>query len=289
MVSVAGVPDVKRSLNRALSRTTGLRLVRENPVTRARPVRGLVPARRELHAPVFILSSVRSGSTLLRSMLGSHSALYAPHELHLGDLAAQATSWFAQTALAEFGIDEDELTAMLWDRLLAEVLGRSGKPILVEKTPNHVFLADRLAQIWPDARFVFLLRHPGSIYQSWRAARPAHGVGDTVDYLRRFCTEVQRARGTLPGIDVRYERLVAEPEAETRRLCGYLELDWEPGMVDYGSHGHGRYRRGLGDWSANIRSGRPQPARPLPALAEVPRGLRRIARDWGYLADPAAD
>ncbi|MEV0838202.1 sulfotransferase [Actinocatenispora sera] len=54
--------------------------------------------RRKLRAPVFILSSVRSGSTLLRSMLGSHSALYAPHEMHVGDLAAQATSWFAQTA-----------------------------------------------------------------------------------------------------------------------------------------------------------------------------------------------
>lgn len=283
------MPDVKRSLNRALSRTTGLRLVRDGAVVRAKPVRDRVPARRELRAPVFILSSVRSGSTLLRSMLGSHSALYAPHEMHLGDLAAQATSWFAQTALAEFGIDEDELTAMMWDRLLSEVLRRSEKSVLVEKTPNHVFLADRLAQIWPDARFVFLLRHPGSIYQSWRAARPANAVGDTVDYLRRFCTEVQRARATLPGIDVRYERLVADPADETRRLCGYLGIDWEPGMVDYGRHDHGRYRRGLGDWSDNIRSGRPQPARPLPAVSEVPRGLRHIARDWGYLTDPAAD
>jgi hypothetical protein len=124
-----------------------------------------------------------------------------------------------------------------------------------------VFLADRLAQIWPDARFVFLLRHPGSIYQSWRAARPTNAVGDTVDYLRRFCTEVQRARTTLHGIDVRYENLVAEPENQTRRLCECLGIDWESGMVDYGSHNPGRYKRGLGDWSDNIRSGRPQPAR----------------------------
>ena len=283
------MPDVKRSLNRALVRTTGLRLVRDGAGSRAKPVRKVVPASRELHTPVFILSSVRSGSTLLRSMLGGHSQLYAPHEMPLGDLSAQASSWFAQAALAEFGIDESELTAMMWDRLLAEVLHRSGKSVLVEKTPSHVFMADRLARIWPDARFVFLLRHPGSIYQSWRAARPNNPVAETVDYLHRFCAELQRARTVLPGLDVRYEQLVAEPESETRRLAEFLDVDWEPGMVDYGEHTGGRYRRGLGDWSENIRSGRPQPARPMPGVDETPRALRRVARQWGYLDDAPDD
>ena len=278
------MPDVKRSLNRALARTTGLRLVREQK-RRVSPIRKPRPARRELIAPVFILSSVRSGSTLLRSMMGAHSALYAPHEMHLGDMKAKASTWFAQSALREFGIDEDELTAMLWDRLLAELLERSGKQVLVEKTPNHVFIAERLAKIWPDARFVFLLRHPGAIYRSWRNARPNEPQQETVDYLRRFCSEVQRVRSTLPGIDIRYEQLVAEPEEQTRRLCEYLGLEWEPGMVDYGEHTKGKYRRGLGDWSDNIRSGRPQPTGPLPTEDETPRGLRAIAREWGYLAE----
>ena len=34
-------------------------------------------------SPVFLLSAIRSGSTLLRSILNSHPAVCAPHELHL--------------------------------------------------------------------------------------------------------------------------------------------------------------------------------------------------------------
>ncbi|XDO64283.1 sulfotransferase [Streptomyces sp. RLB1-33] len=41
------------------------------------------PAPRLVDSPVFVLSSVRSGSTLLRVLLNSHSQIRAPHEMHL--------------------------------------------------------------------------------------------------------------------------------------------------------------------------------------------------------------
>ena len=49
---------------------------------------------RLLTAPVFIFSAPRSGSTLLRVILGSHSELYAPPELPLKHLGVRAeTPW----------------------------------------------------------------------------------------------------------------------------------------------------------------------------------------------------
>ncbi|HEY3507306.1 MAG TPA: sulfotransferase [Actinocatenispora sp.] len=269
--------SMKRTINSALSRTVGYQLVRVRQGGDGRPV---TRAGRLLRAPVFILTSVRSGSTLLRAVLGSHSKLYAPHELHLSDISANVSGWFAEQAMGELGFDDTELTALLRDRLLDAALRRSGKPTLVEKTPNHVFAYQTLADTWRDARFVFLLRHPGSIYRSWREARPNLSADEAVTDVLRYLTTLEKARGELTGIDVRYEDLTERPERETHRLCDWLGIDWERGMLEYGRQGHTRFRRGLGDWTGKINSGEVQAARPVPD--DVPVGLHDICRAWDY-------
>ena len=60
-------------------------------------------------------------------------------------------------------------------------------------------------------------------------------------------------------------------------------------MLEYGRVGHGRFRAGLGDWSENIKSGRVQPAAPLPPADEVPAPLRAVCRTWGYLPPEGDD
>src|SRR5919199_1700417 len=70
------------------------------------------------------------------------------------------------------------------DRL---VQASGGKPLIVEKTPNTVFIAERIKECWPDARFIFLLRHPGAIARS-RAAYKRDGDEEAnVDLIRRYC------------------------------------------------------------------------------------------------------
>ncbi|GAA4219422.1 sulfotransferase family protein [Actinocatenispora rupis] len=269
--------SMKRSINQVLRRTTGYEIVRKG--TGARRV---VQAQRQLRSPVFVLSSIRSGSTLLRVMLGSHSEIFAPHEMHLGNIQANADSWFAEAAVQEAGLDEQELTHMMWDAMLARMLRDSGKSVLVEKTPYHVFLYRKIAATWPDARFVFLLRHPGSIHQSWQEAHPSMSADEVTADVLRYVKGVEQARTDLPGLDVTYEELVSDPEGQTRRLCAFLGVAWEPEMVEYGKRGHTRFRRGLGDWSGKIRSGRPQEGRALPSLDEVPAELRPYCEKWGY-------
>jgi len=270
-----------QKINATLMRATGLQIVRVRHTTTGQEVH---TSERQLRAPVFVLSSIRSGSTLLRVILGSHSHLYAPHELHLGNISVKLKNWFSKNAMAELGFDETELTDMLWDRMLAEALFKSGKQTLVEKTPAHVFMHRRLARVWPDARFIFLLRHPGSIYQSWHAAHPERDPAENVAEILKYVTKLQEARNDLAGIDVRYEDLASDSEHETRRICQYLGIPWEASMLDYGEQGHTEFRRGLGDWSGKIRSGRPQPPRPAPGPDEVPEDLHEICRAWGYFS-----
>jgi hypothetical protein len=266
----------RKQVNVRLARRTGMQLRQRDG--RFRLVRN---PRRELARPAFILSSVRSGSTLLRLILNSHPQIYAPHELHLAHIKVELGIPAAEHAVTALNMDKQELTHMLWDRLLNEALRRSGKSVLVEKTPNLVFIWHRVASCWPDARFIYLLRHPAAILDSWQRARPTQTRQEAIASVTRYLTALREARGVLPGHTVRYEDLTATPEPTAKGLCAYLGVDWAPAMIEYGKHEHGELRSGLGDWTEKIRTGAVQPAKPLPD-SELPAELRALAADLGY-------
>lgn len=247
----------------------GMRLVRNPP--------------RELHRPGFIFSSVRSGSTLLRMILNSHPQIYAPHELHLAHIKVDFEIPAAEKAVEALGLSERELTNMLWDRLLNTALDRSGKSILVEKTPNSVLMWNRVAQCWPDGRFIYLLRHPAAIVDSWRRARTRQSEEDAIKSVTRYLRSLSEARKALPGHTIRYEDLTTDAEGEARRLCDFLEVGYNPEMIRYGAHDHGPVQAGLGDWHDKIRTGEVQAARPLPPT-KLTDELQSLAVDLGYAA-----
>jgi hypothetical protein len=273
------------SVNRVLARTAGYELRhvagRDHPdVDRPREPG---PADRLLERPAFVLSSVRSGSTLLRVLLDSHPSIHAPHELHLRDVQVKLRTRVARRSLKELGLGQRQLRYLLWDRLLQRVLAESGKAVLVNKTPSDVFIAGRIRECWPDARFIFLLRHPAAIARSRHATRPQDSEERNLEMVLRYGEALEAARGTFDGHTVRYEDLTREPEAELRRLCAFLEVPYAPEMLDYGRYEHGRFRPGLGDWKEKIRSGSVLPAAPDPDPGEVPEPLRALAAAWGYL------
>ena len=287
----------KRSLNDGLRRATGLEVRRaKRPqtqragdakagATRPRSRRRLVrqPGDRLVEAPAFILCSLRSGSTLLRVILNSHSQIAAPHEFHLRHVAVRYTSKWADKAMLARGLDPRALEYLLWDRILHRELLRSGKDHIVVKTPNDVFNADRIVECWPDARFVFLLRHPAAIARSRASLRPTVDEKKNSERIRRYCEALERARKKHPGHTVRYEDLTSDPRAVTQGLCEFLGVPWEQEMLDYGRFDHGQFGAGLGDWKAKIRTGQIQPPAPLPKAEEVPPALRSVAAAWGYL------
>jgi Sulfotransferase family len=281
---------VKKTINDALVRATGYQLQkarsggRRPPPRRGRRAGRPGRGERLVTAPAFILSSVRSGSTLLRVLLNSHSRIHSPHELHLRHVKTEVDAAYAEKALAEIGLDAQRLRYLLWDRVLHRELAASGKQLLVNKTPNDVFIADEIRECWPDARFIFLLRHPVSTARSRQAARKDKDSEErNLEMVLRYANALEAARRRYDGLTVRYEELTQEPERVTREVCAFLGVPWERAMLDYGEQDHGRFKPGLGDWSEKIKSGQIQPAEPLPSPDEIPPELREISEAWGYV------
>jgi Sulfotransferase family len=266
----------KQAINRAL-RARGYELRRAGS---RRRLAGQDVRERLVTAPAFILCTVRSGSTLLRVLLDSHSRIHSPSELHLRDLAVESRSEYSDRALKAIGLELQDLQYLLWDRLLHRELLASGKEIVVNKTPSDVFIADRIVECWPDARFIFLLRHPAAIAASRQAVRPNDSPTRNAQMVLRYGEALEQARRRYPGLTVRYEELTADPRAVTAEVCDFLGVPWEAGMLEYGRFEHGGYRAGLGDWKEKIRSGQIQAATPPPD--DVPPQLVDLSVAWGY-------
>ncbi len=111
---------------------------------------------------------------------------------------------------------------------------REGKTRWGDKTPAYLGYVDRLATIWPDARFVVLVRDGRDVALSvmkvpfgpnnvWAAARSwAHAIRLGQDAAERYPGRV---------LTVRYEDLVERPEEEVRRVCDFLELTYTPELL----------------------------------------------------------
>jgi hypothetical protein len=279
--------QLKGAFNRGLARATGYELRRIGGRVKRRRRTAGERADRLLTAPAFVMCSVRSGSTLLRVLLDSHSRIHSPQELHLRDVAVRVKTEYAGKALREIGLDDEQLRFLLWDRLLQRELDAAGKTILVNKTPNDVFIADRIARCWPDARFIYLLRHPGAIARSRQETRPQDSPDRNARMVLRYGNAIEEARTTRPGLTIRYEELTTDPRAVTQRVCAFLGVPWEATMLDYGRFDHGRMKPGLGDWKAKIKSGEVQSADPPPPLEEIHPSLHELCVAWGYVPAPA--
>ena len=273
-------------LNSVLVRVTGYQLSR--PLASRAWNLPKADGGRLLTAPVIVFSAPRSGSTLLRVVLGSHSELYAPPELPLKHLGVRADTKWIRASLEGLELTTEDIEHMLWDRVLAEALRRSGKPRIVVKTPANVLIWERIAACWPDARFVFLLRHPAAAVASlqssfdpaWHPAGEAGSLEESVAKGLRYMTVLEQAREARPGFTVRYEELTTDPERVVRELCVFLGVPFQSAMLEYGAFDHAGFTPGLGDSSLNIRSGRIQPAAPMPD--EMPAELAGICAAWGY-------
>jgi acyl transferase domain-containing protein/alpha-beta hydrolase superfamily lysophospholipase/acyl carrier protein len=214
---------------------------------------------------VFLLSSPRSGSTLLRVMLAGHPRLFCPPELHLlpydtldhhrRDLDRSYLHEGLQRALMELrGCDAADSKALLddWiaeDLSIQDVYHRlrcmAAPRLLVDKSPTYTGNPDTLRRaetLFPDARYLCLVRHPYAAIESFARMRMHKLIGaDTDDpflvaeqvwtqtnqNLLHFLQQLDPGRGHL----LRYEDLVHQPAETTAAICAFLGVCPDPAVL----------------------------------------------------------
>ena len=234
----------------------------------------------------FIVGVNRSGTTLLRLMLDAHPLMAVPPETHfVPELIRRSRRDAPAERLRrtitrhprwpDFGLDRqrfrfrlraiEELDATTILRTFYELYAdREGKPRWGDKTPRYMRAMPRIEKALPEARFIHLIRDGRDVALS-QARRHLHDKPVPIEVAaKRWSKRITTARrqGADVGhyMEVRYEDLVAEPEAELRKVCEFIDLPFSPVMLNY----HKRATRRLHELDRDLDS----PGRPLRRASE---------------------
>ena len=191
--------------------------------------------------PVFVVGSMRSGSTMLRLILDSHPRIAVPPETgFMGAVSATkripewkfGDGWYERLGWTEAEVDER--LREFYDGMFRRYAAAQGKPRWGEKTPFHTLHMAQMAQVFPDATFVGIVRHPGAVASSLHR-RFHYGFAEAMTYWSDTNQEMLRA-GTALGDRFglcRYEDLVQGDEAVLRELLDVLDEPWAPDLTDH--------------------------------------------------------
>jgi hypothetical protein len=229
----------------------------------------------DLRGPIFLGGAGRSGTTLIRVMLDSHPRICCGPELKVLPSIAEwyqtLTRNFA-SVMQSYGNTPADLKLrfrQFIEGLVQNFRQTSGKPRWAEKTPHNVLFMVPLGEIFPDARFLHVIRDGRDVACSlitmdWvnpltgRKWDYVQNIASAARYWREVVTlaRQQAQHPTLVDrvLEVRYESLVAKPEATMRQVLAFLGEPWDEGVL-----AHHKKERGKEPIEASTR----QAARPI--------------------------
>ena len=189
--------------------------------------------------PVFVLGMPRSGTTLLEQVLASHPDIHGAGEMrHMQGLVDSLGSFPDSAA----GLTPEQLAAMG-----AAYLGRvaplaQGRRHVVDKMPSNFLYAGLIRLILPDARIIHCRRDPVdtclSCYTKLFTSEQAfsYDLAELGGFHSAYQALMAHWRAALPAshfLDVDYEAVVADLEAEARRILGFLGLPWDDACLRF--------------------------------------------------------
>jgi acyl transferase domain-containing protein/acyl-CoA synthetase (AMP-forming)/AMP-acid ligase II/pimeloyl-ACP methyl ester carboxylesterase/acyl carrier protein len=214
---------------------------------------------------IFILSSPRSGSTLLRVMLAGHPLLSSPPELHLlpfNDMKERAEelsiSYLGeglQRALMELQQIDAPTAQNLVEKFTQEnksiqevyqyLLDGVGDKLLIDKSPTYANDLETLNNgelLFENAKYIHLVRHPYSVIESFTRLRMDKLVGEEGNPYKiaeniwsesnkntlEFLSQIDNSKYHL----VYYEELVKQPRLVMENLCDFLEIPFDENVLN---------------------------------------------------------
>lgn len=193
-------------------------------------------------APLFIVGMPRSGTTLVEAILSRHPDVVSLGEsLLMPELEAVGFQRLTNSRrdggrhAMMLDLDRDWLQAKaaIW---MQHVTTRAGRPfkIVTDKLPENAVRLGLIKRLFPKARVVHVRRHPldTGVSNFFQRFSSGQGFSTRLDWIgirtRQVAEsmEIWKRALDLPILDISYERLVADPEPEARRLVAFAGLEW---------------------------------------------------------------
>jgi tetratricopeptide (TPR) repeat protein len=204
-------------------------------------------------SPVFVVGFPRSGTTLLEIALDAHSGLKSMDEQPFLARAIDDIRALGLDYPADLGKLTSQQLALLrsqyWNRVETQVSLNAGQR-LVDKNPLNMLRLPLIRRLFPRAQTVLIARHPCDVLMScfiqhFRAPDLAMLCRDLGTLAASYRSSfdywfAQEARLGAATFELRYERLVADPQTGLRALVDFLELPWEPAMLSPAAHARAR-------------------------------------------------
>lgn len=267
---------------------------------------------------IIVGGAPRSGTTLVQNILDSHSDVYGGPEFgifrSLIEMRRSMANMRVGGRLDDFLTSErtDAALRSFFDQLISPLAAKAGAKAISEKTPGNAFVLADCLELFPDAVGVHVVRHPGAVVNSLMRVRARHVeqgkpiperlespqamLRSTLDYMK---AGLKAAREHPDRVHVmRYESLVADPEAEVQWMCSKLGLPFEaemlrPELVEHPAHSivaSGTPWYTEGEFVSSIDAGKADAWRtdlPAAAQADLQLSLRDNKSDlaeFGYLS-----
>ena len=234
-----------------------------------------MPSKQINRGHVFVSSSPRSGHTLVQFMLTAHREVSVSPETKT--MAKLLTRFSRQRPLKEeevkqvvellrndhkfnaWEIDTDSLIKQISQlenptvkQILDEMMFAYAQIIspdahIIGNKKNFSEHADMLKEIFPDAKFIFVIRDARATLSSMLEKLAHAELKEGILLWRRALHRAKRLQNKYPDdvLIVRYEKLVLNPEEESKRMCDFLAVPFDATMLAHEKYSQNAYK-GMG-------------------------------------------
>lgn len=208
----------------------------------------LITRRAQLGAPsnrpIFIVGMPRSGSTLVEQILAAHPEVHGAGEVYLLPQLLENSSGPGGIAYPAWAKTMNAADCVTIGQAYLERLpvGLPGHTRTTDKWLENFEHLGLIAITLPRAKVIHCHRDPrDQLLSCWsllfsQNQEYAYDVGELARYYRGYRALMDHWRAVLPSgqmMEVRYEALVAEPEAQSRRILAHCGLDWDEDVLRF--------------------------------------------------------